>query len=51
MQGDLTPVKGWRLRGYSCEIRTANSPAADALGRDAFGHEVRGLEKGMSGYA
>jgi hypothetical protein len=44
---DETPVKGWRIKGDSCEIGPANGPAADCLEREA-----RGLKaEGKSGYA
>jgi hypothetical protein len=40
-------VKGWRIKGDSCEIGPANGPAADSLEREA-----RGLQaEGKSGYA
>jgi hypothetical protein len=44
---DETLVKGWRIKGDSCEIGPANGPAADSLEREA-----RGLQaEGKSGYA
>jgi len=44
---DETLVKGWRIKGDSCEIGPAKGPAAEALE-----YEARGLEaEGKSGYA
>jgi hypothetical protein len=44
---DETLVKGWRIKGDSCEIAPANGPAADALE-----YEARGLQaEGKSGNA
>jgi hypothetical protein len=40
-------VKGWRIKGDSCEIGPADGPAAVILE-----HEARGLKaEGKSGYA
>jgi hypothetical protein len=44
---DETLVKGWRIKGDSCEIGLVKGPAAEALE-----YEARGLEaEGKSGYA
>jgi len=39
---DETLVKGWRIKGDSCEIGPANGPAADRLDREARGLQAEG---------
>jgi hypothetical protein len=39
---DETLVKGWRIKGDSCEIRSQDGPAADSLEREARGLQAEG---------